>query len=282
MRTAARRAARRASSKELTGCCRSGASTRRSSRISRSRKLARPGEVSHATRREEGRGLGQLEHCCSHKLAVMSRTPGPAVRRADARRNIAAILDAATDCLSRDPQASVATIAKTAGVGRVTLYGHFPTRAELVDAVFARAVRAADEALDGVDLSGDAREALARLVSSSWRLVDQGRAILRAAEEELGAEAIRTHHDRPRERVRVLIERGQREGAFRADLPVEWLVTVFYAVLHGAADEVTAGRLDVPDAGAVITSTLVSSYTPLGAAVPAIPPLSEGAPRPAR
>src|ERR1700731_535694 len=50
-------------------------------------------------------------------------------RRADARRNIASILDAAQDCLSRDPTASIADIAQAAGVGRVTLYGHFGTRA---------------------------------------------------------------------------------------------------------------------------------------------------------
>jgi TetR/AcrR family transcriptional repressor of mexCD-oprJ operon len=42
-------------------------------------------------------------------------------RRADARRNIAANLDAATTCLIRDPQVSTSAIARAAGVGRVTL-----------------------------------------------------------------------------------------------------------------------------------------------------------------
>ena len=56
-------------------------------------------------------------------------------RRADARRNIAAILDAALLCLARDPDASIADIAQAAGVGRVTLYGHFKSRADLIDAV---------------------------------------------------------------------------------------------------------------------------------------------------
>jgi AcrR family transcriptional regulator len=65
-------------------------------------------------------------------------------RRADARRNINAILDAALTCLSRDPDVSIGEIAKTAGVGRVTLYGHFASRTELVDAVFARTIEQAD------------------------------------------------------------------------------------------------------------------------------------------
>lgn len=61
--------------------------------------------------------------------------PSPPARpqRADARRNTASILDAAVLCLTRNPDASVAEIAKAASVGRVTLYGHFKTRAELVD-----------------------------------------------------------------------------------------------------------------------------------------------------
>ena len=45
----------------------------------------------------------------------------PRAQRADARRNIAAILDAATDCLARDPEMSIAGIAAAAGVGRITL-----------------------------------------------------------------------------------------------------------------------------------------------------------------
>jgi TetR/AcrR family transcriptional regulator, mexCD-oprJ operon repressor len=198
------------------------------------------------------------------------------VRRADARRNIAAILDAATECLIRDPQASTSAIARAAGVGRVTLYGHFPSRAELVDAVFARLIREADVAFDGLDLSGDARTAVARLVASSWRVVAAHRSVLVAAEQELPAERIRSLHDRPMERVQALVERGRDDGVFRRDLPVEWLVAIFYTVLHGAADEIEAGRLAVDEAAGAIIATLLAAYTPPGAVVPAPFDLSDG------
>src|SRR5437879_2135490 len=92
-------------------------------------------------------------------------------KRADARRNIEAILDAALACLIRDPDANIGDIAKHAGVGRVTLYGHFSTRAELIDAVFTRVVAESDQILGAVDLTGDPREALTRLIESSWRIV---------------------------------------------------------------------------------------------------------------
>jgi TetR/AcrR family transcriptional repressor of mexCD-oprJ operon len=183
-------------------------------------------------------------------------------RRADARRNITAILDAALTCLSRDPDVSIGEIAKAAGVGRVTLYGHFASRAELVDAAFARILQQADQALAAVDTSGDPRHALTDLIASSWRIVARFRALLVAAERELPAERIRAHHDQALRHIRTLVARGQRDGVFRNDLPTSWLVAVFYSTLHSAADEITAGRLREHDAPQMITATLLSAYTP--------------------
>src|SRR5882672_7257752 len=120
----------------------------------------------------------------------------PRAQRADARRNIAAILGAATDCLARDPEMSIADIAAAAGVGRITLYGHFKTRAELVDAVLVRTVESAHATLDRVDLAGDPAQALTGLVTSSWRIVEQFRGVLRAAQRELPPDRIRDIHDR--------------------------------------------------------------------------------------
>src|SRR5436190_340790 len=77
------------------------------------------------------------------------------VRRADARKNIAAILDAATTSLARDPDASINDIAQAAGVGRVTLYGHFESRAVLVAAVVERAMGSTDRDLASVDVTGE-------------------------------------------------------------------------------------------------------------------------------
>lgn len=183
-------------------------------------------------------------------------------KRADARRNVEAILDAAVVCLAHDPEANIGEIAKEAGVGRVTLYGHFASRAELIDAVFTRAMTETDAALERVDLTGDPREALARLVDGTWVLVNRVLALMHAAQRALPPDRIHAAHEGPMERVAGLIERGRSEGAFRADLPTSWLVTVFHAVLHAAADEITAGRLDADAAARLITSTLLAAYTP--------------------
>lgn len=201
---------------------------------------------------------------------MVATTPAKApAKRADAQRSIAAILDAAVKTLGRNPEASVSEIAKVAGVGRVTLYGHFPNRADLVDAAFARAIEVGDAALDDVDLNGDPREALARLIDSSWRLVDQSRSLLQAAQTVLSPGRIRALHANPAARVQRLVERGQDQGVFRTDLHTSWLVGVMHGVMQAAANEINAGRLNADQASAFITATVLAAFTPPGSRVPA-------------
>jgi AcrR family transcriptional regulator len=179
-------------------------------------------------------------------------------RRADAERSIARIVSAARECLSRDPNASIDDIAKAAGVGRMTLYGHFRNRKELVDAAMADAVRAGEEVLSDVDLTGPAQEALTRLLESSWSLVAESTAILAAAQGTLPAGRIRELHAGPAQRVEDLIRRGQDEGVFRTDMPLTWLVNVVHYVLHGAAEENHAGRLKPEETAGVVIATIQS------------------------
>jgi AcrR family transcriptional regulator len=190
----------------------------------------------------------------------MPSAAGPR-RRADAERSIARIVAAARERLGSDPNAGIDDIAKAAGVGRMTLYGHFRTRADLVEAALADALRAGDEALASVDLTGDARDALDRLLESSWTLVAESAALLTAAQGVLPAERIRKQHAAPAQRMEELIRRGQDEGVFRADLPITWLVNVVHYVLQGAAEENRAGRLKAEETGRVVTATVQSILT---------------------
>ncbi|MEU5994379.1 TetR/AcrR family transcriptional regulator [Spirillospora sp. NPDC047418] len=179
-------------------------------------------------------------------------------RRADAERSIARIVSAARACLSRDPNASIDDIAKAAGVGRMTLYGHFRNRKELVEAALADALRAGEEVLSDVDLDGPAQDVLARLLESSWSIVAESTALLAAAQGVLPVARIREMHAGSAQRVEDLIRRGQDEGAFRTDMPIAWLVNVVQYVLHGAAEENRAGRLKPEETGRIVIVTLQS------------------------
>lgn len=75
------------------------------------------------------------------------QTEAPARKRADARRNEAALLDAAAAVfVTSGVDAPVREIATRAGVGMGTIYRHFPTRADLVIAVYRHQVEACAEA----------------------------------------------------------------------------------------------------------------------------------------
>ncbi len=182
--------------------------------------------------------------------------------RADASRNRAMILDAALAAFSRNPRASMSDIAASAGVGRVTLYGHFSSRDGLLDAVLERTMDRIEAQLAGVDLEKAPWVSLADLIRSSWRILDQLVGLLGAAELVLSEERIREYHDRPMSRVQALLLRGRSEGAFRADQPAEWQVACFYAILHSAAAEVRAGRLNEETASLVIPATIRSLLLP--------------------
>jgi AcrR family transcriptional regulator len=60
--------------------------------------------------------------------------------RADARANRDRILEVARDALAADPNASLNSIAKAAGVGAGTLYRHFPSRESLVLAMYRKEI----------------------------------------------------------------------------------------------------------------------------------------------
>lgn len=188
--------------------------------------------------------------------------------RADARRNVEAILDAARRCLARDPDASVAEIARTAGVGRVTLYGHFESRATLVAAVVDRAVAEGDAALERVDLGGDPMAALVRLVDATWEITYRFGALVVAAENALSVDRMAAAHAGPRARAERLLERGRAAGRFRDDLPASWFVTVLHSVTHAAVTAVHDGELAAEDGPRAIRATMVGLVTPPGDVVP--------------
>ncbi|MEV6330149.1 TetR/AcrR family transcriptional regulator [Streptomyces sp. NPDC051909] len=85
----------------------------------------------------------------------------PRGKRADAQRNRQTVLDAAAEVfVTAGVDAPIRQIAAQAGVGMATIYRHFPTRADLVTAVYRHQIEACAEAgpvlLAGADSPFDA------------------------------------------------------------------------------------------------------------------------------
>lgn len=176
--------------------------------------------------------------------------------RSDSTRNREAILVAAADCLTDNPSASLADIAHAAGVGRVTLYGHFSSRDELLRELLHQAMARVQAELASVDLDGSPWAAMDALVASSWRLVHTLNVLRGVVERELPAEEMHGSHQDPRTRVLHLLARGRADGSFRTDQTIEWQTACYFSILHGAASEVRADRLTEAEVTAVLPQTL--------------------------
>ncbi len=183
-------------------------------------------------------------------------------RRADAERSIASIVAAAVELFSRRPDVSMTEIAAAAGVGRVTLYAHFPSREALLDAAIDRALTQAIAALDGAELDeGPASDAIRRMVRTGWPILDRHRGLL-AAVGDLPLSRLRQQHAGVLSRIDRLLARGQADGVVRADLPRGWLVSACYSLFHTAALEVSEGRLDPAIATDVLETTILAALAP--------------------
>jgi TetR/AcrR family transcriptional regulator, mexCD-oprJ operon repressor len=171
----------------------------------------------------------------------------PAVdhRRATAERNVEGILDGAARLLERNEQISMSAVAAEAGVSRQTLYAHFPDRERLLGAVVKRAVQGWVAATEQVEPGrGPPVEALGRLIEVGWQEISRSSHIAHIASSELDPETVRNAHEAGVELLRRLIRRGRRDGSFRTDVPVEWLVSAFFGLIHTAREDVTSGRLN--------------------------------------
>jgi TetR/AcrR family transcriptional repressor of mexCD-oprJ operon len=192
----------------------------------------------------------------------MDEQTGTKSRRADATRNRDAIIDAALRCLNANPRASVAEIAAAAGVSRITLYGHFSSREDLLNAAFTRTIDRVEAELAGVPMDGDPWPTLEALLQKQWRLVAELSGMVQASEHRLTDERRREFHSRPIARVRALLEAGRADGSFRTDHPLGWQLACFFAVLHGAAGELREHRLSEEEAARVIPESIGALLRP--------------------
>ena len=183
----------------------------------------------------------------------------PPRRRADAERSIASILDAAVDALASDREASMAEIARRAGVVRATIYVHFPTRESLIEAVTRRAIAEATEVIGAAEPDrGDPVHALRRVVGSTWRTLGRYHAMV-AINTQLPHAEVHARHQPVLAALEPLIERGQRDGSFRSDVPAAWHLAMLIALVHAASAELQSGRVPEEEVEAALVATVLGA-----------------------
>lgn len=170
-----------------------------------------------------------------------------------------AILEAAPLVLYRDRGATLADIAKAAGVGRSTLHRHFPDRAALLSAVVADSVEAVQRSVAEADPdNGPALEAMRRLVAAMVQVGDHLLFLFGDSRtfEDAGSGGEEWGASEEDGGVKELVRRGQEEGDFDPELTPEWIEGVLWALVYTGCEMVERGDMPRHGIGAAVVRML--------------------------
>ncbi|HEY4453334.1 MAG TPA: TetR/AcrR family transcriptional regulator [Pseudonocardiaceae bacterium] len=166
------------------------------------------------------------------------------------------ILDVALEVLGQQPDAGMGDIATAAGVVRRTVYGHFPTRADLVRTLARRAVDEIAAVLTEVNAAERAADVVwVDFIARLWPVARRYRVLLALRRGEYGEEihALLGPVDKI---LADLVQRGQDREVFGRHLPAGMLSQVAYAAVFTIADNgLSTGALGAR--AATITSLLI-------------------------
>jgi AcrR family transcriptional regulator len=164
----------------------------------------------------------------------MSQVPQAAatlgVVRADAARNLEAVLTTGARMLAADPGASIASIAAEAGVDRRTVYRRFASREDLLAAIYESRLTAIERAID------DARLREAPVAVALHRYVENIIAVNRTWPVDLtrmlADASVHARRDASIHEVDTFLQRATDEGLLRPGLPHGWAAALLPQLMH--------------------------------------------------
>jgi AcrR family transcriptional regulator len=151
--------------------------------------------------------------------------------RADAERNLDAVLETGARLLAADPGVSVAAIAQAAGVDRRTVYRRFPNRDALLCGIYQAKMQAIE----------DVMVALHRLLEGI---------VVADRRYPVGYRQMHCHPttsdrlEKLREQIEAFLQRAVDEGEIRSGLPEGMAWSLFITIV-----DLVAHRLDELDPG---------------------------------
>ena len=186
-------------------------------------------------------------------------SPTPDHRSRVAQRNAEAILDAAHRLIENGEQPTISAIAAEAGLSRVTVYAHFETREAVLGALTHRGVTEVTRSIEAAEpLRGKPREALERVLRAAWLTLGRYHTLV-AINMGRSHSDLHSEHHSALSALEPLIERGQRAGSFRADVPASWHLAAILALIHAGSAEFHDRRLAAEDVEQALVDTVLGA-----------------------
>jgi AcrR family transcriptional regulator len=175
-------------------------------------------------------------------------------QRRDAVAHRKAVIDAAVELLSENPDAGIEEIADFSGLGRSTVYRHFPSRQALLEATVADVIEGSTDGYRrAIDDHEDMREALYEIGVHSAETALRHRFIyLSGFEVQQLVTRSAGDGDLP---VARFLEEAQHRGEIRDDLPVEWLMLQLAALTIALVGDVEGERINPGEAPRILGET---------------------------
>jgi AcrR family transcriptional regulator len=152
--------------------------------------------------------------------------------RSDARRNREKILAAASELFAVEgPDLCIDDIARRAGVGHATVFRRFPTKDDLVLAMFEERLDELAEVAEAAAALEDPWEGLVAVMTGIGERHARDRGLMEAlGTQAFGSSTLTEHRLRIVEPIGRVLRRAQEAGRVRADLEPEDVVFLISAV----------------------------------------------------
>ena len=183
-------------------------------------------------------------------------------KKEDARiiQSRGSIEDAGIQVLLRNPDAGMSEIALAAGVGRATLYRHFPSKRDLVLALAKKCLEETDQVvapIKAAHMRGSA--AIKATIQAVLPLTDRYRFLTTLWIYDPEDAELNTMYVRQLEEFSTVVQQAQDEGAIDPELPISWVVSCFDGLLNAAWQYVQWRQSDAQTAVDLMTRSFFAS-----------------------
>ncbi|MFF4644560.1 TetR/AcrR family transcriptional regulator [Streptomyces sp. NPDC001389] len=172
------------------------------------------------------------------------------------RTDAAEVLKSAIPLLSKDRAASMQTVATRAGISRATLVRLFPTRQDLLQAVADKILDDCERILSRTeDEAAPTSRTLDELIGD-YRPFAQLWNLVYVEPEVFGADQASDRASVVFRRTVSFVERAQKAGLMRTDMPAPWLASTFCSIAETAWELTLEGHMGARQAPEFIQGIL--------------------------